>query len=121
MGALLPHLKQLQLGQLVRAGAALLAYGGNPSKPWAGMWFVSLQVGGGVALECVPWVAWCTRIKMRSVLAYGGSPSKPWAGMWFVSLQVGGGRVYSEMCVMGCMVHSHQAALCVGVGIAGFG
>jgi hypothetical protein len=45
MGALLPCLKQLQLGQLVRAGAALLAYGGNPSKPWAGMWFVSLQVG----------------------------------------------------------------------------
>jgi hypothetical protein len=45
MGALLPYLKQLQLGQLVRAGAALLAYGGNPSKPWAGLWFVALQVG----------------------------------------------------------------------------
>ncbi|KAF6266072.1 hypothetical protein COO60DRAFT_641802 [Scenedesmus sp. NREL 46B-D3] len=43
MAALLPHLKQLQLGQLARAGAALLACGGSAGKPWAGTWFAALQ------------------------------------------------------------------------------
>jgi hypothetical protein len=53
MGALLPQLKQLQLGQLIRAGAALLAYGGTPSKPWAGLWFVALQVTAVWRVCCI--------------------------------------------------------------------
>lgn len=45
---IMPHLKQLQLQQLMRAATGLLSYGHNPTKPWAGLWFVALQVSSGL-------------------------------------------------------------------------
>lgn len=43
--ALQPHLKHLQLQQLMRAAEGVMACGHKPAKPWAGLWFVALQVG----------------------------------------------------------------------------
>lgn len=44
--AVQPHLKQLQPQQLMQAAEGILGCGHQPSKPWAGVWFVALQVGG---------------------------------------------------------------------------
>jgi hypothetical protein len=62
----------------VRAGAALLAYGGNPSKPWAGLWFVSLQVRGEFVstitnvgcMNITSCKAWCACMRAHSVTAW---------------------------------------------------
>lgn len=63
--AMQPHLKQLQLVQLMRVGQGLLGYGHHPSKPWAGLWFIALQVRGG-ALVCMCACAWGKRQRNSS-------------------------------------------------------
>lgn len=56
--AIMPHLKHLQLQQLMRTATGLLSYGHNPTKPWAGLWFVAVQVscGSGVLCVCALWL-----------------------------------------------------------------